>query len=483
MEDGQLSPTRKRISISPKPEGDLSGGRVTLGSIVNAITKWENGQWITSFKVSDGAFRENSIWYTPDVTFRRGEGIVDENHGAIPYGRAGGPMRLVRVDMGVPVDPVFARGTYVNYNGLRRYEGGFMPPPETVWWGSSAWWGTQMDPDTTLLMANFGDLGYRAWKATKPNLQRADAFVFGREAKEIPSMFKTTLSAPGKVIGGLKNSALDFHRWFSQSEIARKGLYDHVRGFSKEVSNQYLNAVFGWAPFLRDMVNLHKVYHHGRVTILKLIEQNGKYVRRRVPLKSDETVENLGGGNYGGYSSTSYPIQCFPQSFPSEFFSGVPSWTRKRITTRVESAVGKWKFYRPEFDLSIADMSNAWRTAMQYLTISGLRPSPLNIYKSTPWTWLIDWFTGLGRYAEHINDILVDSVASEYCYAMCHQRQAEEFTNSLPFFSGHLDLKFTRFYESKERKGAASPYDFDQGWNGLSQQQLAILGALKISRS
>lgn len=468
--------SRTRVIVVPNHGFHLSGSRFRLGSFVNKITKWENGAWTESWKTSDGAFREDAVTYTPDTEFQSARLIRDENHGANPVGRGGGPMKLLVFENNPPKRGVFAPGIYTNLYNTIRYEGGFMPPARTAW----ANYPSEYISANSAFFADVSGLGRRAWKATKPNLQRADIYVFAKESKEVAGMFRTTMRAPSEIIGGLREGAKNWDNYF-RSELSYKEYRNGT--FSKAVSNQYLNTVFGWMPFIRDLVNLHKAYHHGHTMIEKIIDANGRWIRRRVPLNTLSENSKLLSGNYGGYNSISYPIHVFPRSFPSGFFSGVPSWELWQSTERTETAVGKWKFYRPEFSLSFAPQHDTMTTLQRWLIISGSRPSPANIYKAIPWTWLIDWFVGLGDYIDYLDDIWLDSVASEYCYAMCHERVTRRFIQRLPFASGPVSLEFTRFHESKQRIGAASPFDWDLPVSGkITERQQLILAALSQTR-
>jgi hypothetical protein len=44
----------------------------------------------------------------------------------------------------------------------------------------------------------------------------------------------------------------------------------------------------------------------------------------------------------------------------------------------------------------------------QFLDRAGLVPRPTDIYNLVPWTWLVDWFTGLGSYVELIDNMARD---------------------------------------------------------------------------
>lgn len=158
-----------------------------------------------------------------------------------------------------------------------------------------------------------------------------------------------------------------------------------------------------------------------------------------------------------------------------------PTWELREIRHSYVSAVGSYKYYRPEFDDSLPDYNSAWNTISRELTIYGFRLTPSNIYRATPWTWLVDWFTDFGSVVDRITDIAIDAVAAQYLYVMRHEATEQVLTQILPFKSGDVSVSWSVKWDEKVRKAASSPYGFGLTWNLLSPRQLAILAALKIT--
>lgn len=119
---------------------------------------------------------------------------------------------------------------------------------------------------------------------------------------------------------------------------------------------------------------------------------------------------------------------------------------------------------------------------MRYMTLYGLRVNPSNIYKAIPWSWALDWISNAGDYVDQLTDIWSDSIAAEYFYVMHHLRVTRTLTITLPFVSGGVTFVFHRYYDCKQRLEASGPYGFSLSWDNLSPRQLAIAGALGISR-
>lgn len=240
----------------------------------------------------------------------------------------------------------------------------------------------------------------------------------------------------------------------------------------KKVADDFLNQQFGWVPFLNDLLKFNTVVNEYHDIIAKLENRNDRWVRRRVPLIGDSITTPI---------HNALGNKCLPMVLHDSYYVVPPSYAVTEIKETSVTAVGKFRFYRPEFAKGPDEISQ-WNQAMQFITVSGLRPTPANVYKAIPWTWLIDWFSNVGDYVEHLNDIWIDSVVAEYCFVMKHEITRREFVQILPFRSRPIALKFDRVIDSKQRRRGNSPYGFDLSWTDLDPRQWAILAALGISR-
>jgi hypothetical protein len=159
-----------------------------------------------------------------------------------------------------------------------------------------------------------------------------------------------------------------------------------------------------------------------------------------------------------------------------------PTWTVKEEKFSLITTSGSFKYYRPEFDPDLPDYSSAWNAIQRQLTMYGARITPSNIYRATPWTWLIDWFSDFGSVVDRITDWAWDSILCKYLYLMRTDYRRVTLTQVLPFRTGDVVLSFQRETNAKIRRGSDSPYGFGLSWNNLSSRQLAILAALGVSR-
>jgi hypothetical protein len=249
----------------------------------------------------------------------------------------------------------------------------------------------------------------------------------------------------------------------------------------KEIAEHFINHEFGWAPFLGDLKSFFTTWLDASELIKKITDENGKWVRRSVGVTKDVTDVTL--LDYTApESSTSYSIPCFPVAFPADFFTMPPSWKITEKTSLSIHAAGKFRFYRPEFDMTLPDYSSAWNKVMRAVKLYGLEVNPYHIWQATPWTWLVDWVTNIGSFIQRMSDTIVDQVAAQYFYITAHKRIERTLTVKLPFANGLKTLNFVRSYSAKQRVSADSPYGFRVSWDSLSPERLAILASLGITR-
>lgn len=470
-----MAATRYRFRVGRHagvlPDGSNWNTPIFLGHFRDKVTGVENG---VPWEYWGNPYSPQS--YVPELSVTTVEQTWDENHGR-PKGRSnrdelaaklfydtGGPFLNVKIDTGSSTEGVVLGGTYTNLSGTKRYEGGFCPPTSTYW--GSGWAGSPLSytGNSNALLPDVAPYFDRAWKLAKPKLETASLYVALRESRDLSRMLKTTA----------KLNALEYSK-HAGAQISVKNMRP------KGVAEQFLNHQFGWAPFLKDLGQFYQTWVEAEDTIKRIQMENGKWKRRSV--RVDKAVDTqIISETLLPQSSTSYAIPCFPVSFPADFFLSPPSWRLVEETTLTINASGKFKFYNPNFDVTLPDYTSAWKQVMRYVKIYGLSVNPYHIWQATPWTWLVDWVSNLGSFVERLSDIIEDRVAAAYFYITSRKTVKRRMEIHLPFVTGHQTLVFERSYRSKQRVSADSPYGFSLSWDDLSPRRLAILGALGITR-
>ncbi|DAD51684.1 TPA_asm: maturation protein [ssRNA phage Zoerhiza.4_4] len=387
----------------------------------------------------------------------------DEIHKGPPY-HEGGPFRSVTLEQLPPTtEGIYGYGTYYNQAGTGRYVGGFHCPQESYWDAVPGIYKPENFTINSPFVPDISSLGHKAWHAAKPKLENAGLYVFLRESKDIPEM--------------LEQTARGFHLVWQ----ALGGNADRPHMYIKHVAEQFLNEQFGWAPFLNDVHSFVSTYDRYADIIDRLSKENGKWTRRRVPMgTTSDTYVNLRGSGLG---LPCFGNHGFGDAFGDSYFRTTPSWTVEDHYSTVSTAVGKFYFYRPEFDRANSGYNSQISAIRRWLKVYGLEINPSNLYKATPWTWALDWVSTLGAQIEEFSDMLADSMAAEYLYVMHQQIWERVFTVTLPFWDGMKTLTWRRLVDVKQRESASSPFDFGLTWDQLTPRQLAIAGALGISRT
>jgi len=452
--------TRKRIRPTEK------SGPAEIGHFNPAIT-------------SDGKF---VAWHSANIfpqihTYQSGlfnsATITEDNiHEGPPY-KSGGPFRTLELVPCMPYDGIHAVGTYVDSAGTMRYVGGFGPPTSNDWRDSSGLFDLNIALVTNSPRhASMDGLGDKGYARAKPRLEQASAFVFAREGGEIPRMLRTTSKGFHDAWRALLGGGI----------FTRKSIEDEIRSGRviklmkpKKLADQFLNQQFGWKPFLSDLRRFDNVINNSAKMISDIKSRNGLWTRKRVSLGDENTVQLLASGNGVSLSPGA--------ALGAQYFSSPPHWELYETFESHAYAVGKFYYYNPAFD-DVDPGSNLalWNSAMQGVILAGARPSPSNIYKSIPWSWAIDWMTNLGLHVDYYSDMLVDSVACQYLYVMKTAVRKRKYIQYLPFHKGAIQLEFERIITSKQRQEGVGPYGFSLTWDQLTPRQLAIAGALGISR-
>jgi len=311
-----------------------------------------------------------------------------------------------------------------------------------------------------------------AWDKLKPRVSKASMAQFFYELRDLP--------------GQLRTSAHDFHRiWDSIRDTGNPGSSRTTISSimdPHDAADTFLNHNFGWVPFIGDLLKFYDAYQRSHEYISELVRTNGTWERKRAVLKTETIQRPLGRRYSAGVEPFGFQIQGLCNDMTVD---GITCKGYFDVTEVIETKVwasGLFKFYRPEYDMSLLYNDSYVGALQRLLTLYGIRINPTLVYKVTPWTWAVDWFTGFGKYIERLDDFTVDGIVSKQLCIMARTHRYVVKTAYINFGSGPLTFSWKREFESKVRKVADCPYGFDQTWNNLSLRQWAILGAIGISR-
>lgn len=292
-------------------------------------------------------------------------------------------------------------------------------------------------PPSTFEVNNYGAKGWNQYKPTKPEGGLSQALGELRELPTLPRLLN------------LKREAKDFVR------------------LQKDVGSDYLNVVFGWLPFVNDLGGFVKNHRNADRKLRQLMRDNGNWIRRR-GIVHQSTQSSFSESN--GYFTL--------PSLPSYLYDGV-QW--RTVNSKVEETwrfSGKFKYWIPTGSLPEATEQRKRQLAR---LVYGAELTPKLLYQLTPWSWLADWCANFGAIVSNLSDY-DDRLVAQYAYIMCHKLAETQYTVRGKM-RNHGTFTTTQTYRDEVKvRYRASPFGFGFAIPDLSPGQLAILGALGLSR-
>lgn len=310
---------------------------------------------------------------------------------------------------------------------------------------------------------------------TRPGNPVASVGQFVLELRDLPSVpFKRSMKGMSGAVrrsnGSLKN--------------VPKVLMNELSDFSN-LGSEYLNVVFGWKPFVRDLQGMYNLWKSLDKQLAQIVRNNGRSQRRRAKLKQESDVIS---------DQKSFPV------FGANLYSAPgnvgasPFGTQWRSSTRTTEEVwyaGSYRYYIPDVG------SSQW-TRRAKLALFGALPTPELIWEVMPWSWLIDWFSNVGDVISNASPNAVDNLVSDYAYVMrkvTYEKTCSVYTWMKGVQSGNpatigrlvpsISASATSTYKwtIQSRSGSGNPFGLGLQLSALTGHQLAILAALGISRS
>lgn len=384
----------------------------------------------------------------------------DQTNPGPPY-NTGGP--FASINYTIPSAQVQGSGTYrssqFSPGSWWEYNGAFVDDGD---WGS--------DTVSNYLSVGVPALtGYdsRAWDELKPRVSKASLAQFIYELRDLPRQLETTAN-------------LMHNAWRSFG-----GGYSSVVMHPRSVADNFLNHEFGWAPFIGDIATFIDVYQKSSDYIRDLVRQNDTWIKKSKVLLRETTqtrlLRRLTSGTMPSTGDFRIAGCCNDM-----VVDGITTKGYFDITEVKETKVwakGTFKYYRPEFDPNAAGFDSQWTNASRLATLYGLRINPTLLYKITPWSWLVDWFSQFGKFIQRQDDFISDGIVSKCLYVMRSTERKVVKTSFINFASGPRAFTWQRKHAMRQRKVADSPYGFDLTFSNLSVRQWAILGAIGIGQT
>lgn len=247
-----------------------------------------------------------------------------------------------------------------------------------------------------------------------------------------------------------------------------------IRGdFLTGLADEYLNWQFGLAPLLSDCRKIAASLKKQTEILRQLQRDNGRVIRRRMAFPAIISSNELQfDGVYGPY---------YGAITDSNIAQG---WPRVSRITRTERSIwfsGAFSYWMP-IDDSMMSRLDSFMTKANVLL--GVKASPDVLWELAPWSWLVDWQAAIGTMLSAATRTSEDNLVIRYGYLMSHT--VTEQTYSVPPHKDRVGNRIpptslTLRSEVKERV-RSTPYGFGMDFGALTDNQLAILLALGITK-
>jgi hypothetical protein len=185
----------------------------------------------------------------------------------------------------------------------------------------------------------------------------------------------------------------------------------------KDIPKEYLSYHFGWKQTIKDINDLLSSPEKVSKQINLLIARNGRASTYRSKRSFQSTDEGVPGFSY---VTTGYDRDL-------------------EIKSRVDREIQLRMVVNSTFEFPPAAEIRLRKEL--YLDKLGIHPRFIDIYNLVPWTWLVDWYTGLGTYLEIIENLNRDR--STINWGMLTGVSHAKLTTNLK--SSQIDRHYTAF--------------------------------------
>jgi len=254
---------------------------------------------------------------------------------------------------------------------------------------------------------------------------------------------------------------------------------------AKDVPKEYVGFHFGWKQIYKAIKEALEAPQKITSDINRIIERKGKPTTFRYSMKLP-----VDGGAPPEYEYPSY--RNFAYNMDEVVKAKSTTCTREVQLKLAINAI----FDFPT--LGVPELRH-----QLWVTKLGANPTPMDLYNLTPWSWLVDWFTGMGDYLGAIQYINSDRSTFNYGFLTGHLRgQVKTVLDTLlgsedrviflpPFPYSDSDIWWSPVYTHTSvleyrvtlRKNIVQAYELKSlASGGLSTYQNSIIGAILADR-
>lgn len=208
-------------------------------------------------------------------------------------------------------------------------------------------------------------------KKWSPNSRTHTLFRNVVELRDIPRSIRNLADS----LENLRKLYVSLHT----SPSLRRIIFD-LKKTSRDIPKEYVGFHFGWKQTYNDLVELLGLPERMTKKYNFLISRSGKPTTFRVNTKGVLAQSGVSGFDYTG----------------SGYEHSISSSSRISREYEVRLVINAIFDFPP--------INPVQFNRENFLERIGVIPRPTDLYNLIPWTWLIDWFTGLGNYVELIDE-------------------------------------------------------------------------------
>jgi hypothetical protein len=279
--------------------------------------------------------------------------------------------------------------------------------------------------------------------------------VFLGELRDLPKVPGTNL---------LKGLGQDPRHWKKRTQF--------YRSLAKNGSKEYLNTVFGWEPFVRDIAKFMAASKHADKVIARFERNAQQQIKRTRRLKTvtakSYTISN--NSTYGTPTTLSWAYKS-SSKLHTEVYEERKRWFE-----------GCFTYYLPPANATGFDAVKRREQILNHLY--GSRVTPHTLWSLAPWSWAVDWKGNIGDVVKNWSAFTTDGLVLKWGYVM--EKSTRRTIYSVPdltFKSGKKHTGKQIIEAITKSRRVATPYGFGLSSGDFSAKQLAIIAALGISRT
>lgn len=252
-----------------------------------------------------------------------------------------------------------------------------------------------------------------------------------------------------------------------------------VKSALSKAGDFHLNAAFGYAPIVSDIVNTVNVIKQGQRIIGQLERDSGRLVRRSRSLPS--RIDQSGPITIGspGLMRIGYSVNADTASLYRNQSESVGVLTS-------ESSIHQDIWFKGGFQY-VFEKPKSFDQGLEHIfqsidKLTGVALTPERIYQLTPWSWFVDWNSSLGNVISNAQRFSEDGLIMRYGYVM-----RKTVTNQIYTLKGIRfktlnpgPISVTRQIIRKERF-RGDPFGFSINPSAYNSRQWGILSALAMT--